>query len=65
MSDDIYMVQARALVDGGHYEEVAELLRTNEYSPVRSVHPDDCLCDDCTCGGCGEKKHEGRCKWGK
>jgi hypothetical protein len=30
-------------------------------TPKGENQPTDCLCDDCTCGGCGNPKHEGRC----
>jgi hypothetical protein len=36
------------------------------YSEAKAVaaerHPADCLCDACTCGRCGNRKHEGKCK---
>lgn len=25
-------------------------------------HPPDCFCDECTCGGCGNRRHKGRCR---
>jgi len=59
-------------LDGAHelLDEVRKVLDTT--SPLVSApqdpdkpiegHPTNCLCDGCTCPGCGEKRHDGKCE---
>lgn len=46
--------------------DAIEHLLGQEDEPGLQVEEDEhatgCLCDQCTCAGCGERKHAGRCR---
>ena len=45
----------------------AELLLNKLNEPTMrpdTPHEKTCLCDACTCAGCGETKHKGKCRRG-
>lgn len=42
-------------------KSVVKRIISSDFDPVPEPHQDYCLCDDCVCGCCGERKHEGKC----